>query len=138
MRAYLMAFAACAALAGCATTEPSASTAPAATTAAVTGAGAPRSCLNLQQIRESRVRSDQVIDFVLLDGSTLRNTLPYSCSQLGFERAFSYSTSLNQLCSTDIVTVIVQGGGPTRGASCGLGQFTPISAEAAKADIPRG
>jgi hypothetical protein len=82
------------------------------------------------------VRSDQVIDFELVGGDVLRNELPYRCPQLGFERAFSYSTSITQLCSTDIITVIVQGGGPMRGASCGLGQFTPISAEAAKLDVP--
>jgi len=76
-----------------------------------------------------------VIDFVLHDGSVLRNRLPYACPQLGFERAFTYSTSLSQLCSVDIITVIVQGGGPSRGASCGLGQFTPISTEAAKAPL---
>ncbi len=94
-----------------------------------------QSCVDLQSIRESRVRSDQVIDFYMIDGSVLRNTLPNSCPQLGFERAFTYATSLSQLCSVDIITVIIQGGGPSRGASCGLGQFTPISSELIKAPL---
>src|SRR3546814_19682842 len=76
-------------------------------------------------MRESRVLSNQVIDFHLRDGRVMRNTLPHSCPQLGFERAFSSETSLSQRCNGDIITVIVQAGGPTRGASCGLGPFQP-------------
>jgi hypothetical protein len=102
---------------------------------AVPVAAPSQSCVGLTQIRESIVRSDKVIDFKMIDGRTLRNRLPYACPQLGFERAFTYATSLSQLCSVDIITVIIQGGGPMRGASCGLGQFTPISPEAAKAPL---
>ena len=135
----LVALGALAMVAGCATSTETRDTAatPAATTTATTdvASGPARSCVNLQQIRESRVRSNDVVDFVLVNGSTLRNRLPYSCPQLGFERSFTYATSLSQLCSTDIITVIVQGGGPSRGASCGLGQFTPISDETAKLDV---
>jgi len=96
---------------------------------------AAQNCVGLRQIRESLVKSDQVIDFVMLNGDVLRNTLPNKCPSLGFEKAFSYSTSLSQLCSTDIITVIQQGGGIRRGASCGLGQFTPISKELADAPL---
>lgn len=108
---------------------------PAPSTAIAQTAVKSQSCVDLQRIRESRVRSDKVIDFVMIDGSILRNTLPNSCPQLGFERAFTYATSLSQLCSVDIITVIIQGGGPSRGASCGLGQFTPVSLELAKAPM---
>lgn len=94
-----------------------------------------QSCVGITQIRQSLVRSDKVIDFEMVDGRILRSRLPYSCPQLGFERAFTYATSLSQLCSVDIITVIIQGGGPMRGASCGLGQFTPISPEEAKAPL---
>ncbi|WP_407925198.1 hypothetical protein [Glacieibacterium frigidum] len=85
------------------------------------------SCIQTSRIRESKVIDDRTIDFVMRDGSVLRNTLPFSCPQLGFERAFSYSTSINQLCSVDIITVIVQGGGIRTGASCGLGKFVPYT-----------
>ena len=84
------------------------------------------SCVQLRNIRESRVRDDKTIDFIMSGGRWYRNTLPNSCPQLGFERAFSYQTSISQLCNVDIITVIVQGAGPRRGASCGLGKFTPI------------
>jgi hypothetical protein len=121
---------------GSAPTRTAAATPAAAPSTPVAAPASPaQNCIGLRQIRESRVRSDSVIDFVMLDGSILRSTLPNACPQLGFERAFTYATSLSQLCSTDIITVIVQGGGVRRGASCGLGQFVPISPEAAAAPL---
>ena len=90
-----------------------------------TPAGKPESCIPLRSIRESRVRSDQVIDFVMAGGKVYRNTLPQSCPQLGFEERFSYATSLSQLCSVDIITVLYTT--PLgHGASCGLGPFQPV------------
>ena len=128
MQRSVLGLLACAALAGCAskpaTTDarPDASPVPAAALAA---AGKEVGCVPLQNIRESRVIDDKTIDFILRDGRVLRNTLPYSCPSLGFEKAFSYATSLSQLCSVDIITVIQQGGGIRTGASCGLGKFVP-------------
>ena len=87
--------------------------------------GAAQSCIPLAQISESRVRDDWTIDFRLSGNRWVRNTLPYRCSSLGFERAFSYETSLSQLCSTDIIRVIQTSPPMTRGA-CGLGQFQPV------------
>ena len=88
---------------------------------------APRSCVPLNRIREARVVDDHTIDFYLGNREVLRNTLPNACPQLGFEKAFTYATSLSELCSVDIITVIIQGGGPRRGASCGLGAFVPYT-----------
>lgn len=87
--------------------------------------GKAESCIPIVQIQSSRVRDDSTIDFYMNNGRVYRSILPYSCPTLGFEKAFSYATSLSQLCSTDIITVIRQGG-QTRGASCGLGQFQPV------------
>lgn len=89
-------------------------------------AGAPVNCVEIRSIRESRVQSDSVIDFRMRDGTLMRNTLPMSCPGLGFARAFSYRTSISRLCSVDTITVVQQGGGPVRGATCGLGQFVPM------------
>ncbi len=86
-----------------------------------------RSCVELNRIREARVVDDRTIDFYLSGRQVLRNTLPNACPQLGFEKAFTYSTSLSQLCSVDIITVVIQGGGPRTGASCGLGAFVPYT-----------
>jgi hypothetical protein len=121
--------AATAALAGCTTRDaaPRANVPPPPTGPQSAIAAKGPSCLSLSSIRESKVIDDRTIDFVLRDGSVLRNTLPNACPQLGFERAFSYSTSINQLCSVDIITVIVQGGGVRTGASCGLGNFVPYT-----------
>lgn len=84
------------------------------------------SCLHLNDYDETRVRDDRTIDFIGHGGKAWRNTLPYSCSGLGFNEAFGFSTSLSQLCSSDIIWVIEQGGGTRRGASCGLGKFVPV------------
>ena len=89
--------------------------------------GTPRSCLPLSQIRESRVRSDSIIDFRTNGNKWYRNTLPQSCPSLGFEQRFSYKTSLSQLCSVDIISVLRDiGGHLDQGPSCGLGKFQPV------------
>lgn len=89
--------------------------------------GKPVNCVHLRQIRTTDVRDDRTIDFHMLGGKIYRNTLPYSCPSLGFERRFLYKTSLSQLCSVDIITVLYStGGGLDRGASCGLGKFQPM------------
>ena len=94
--------------------------------AAIQPAGKPESCIQINQIRETRVRDDQTIDFYMNGRQVYRNRLPNSCPELGFEERFTYETSLSELCSTDIITVLHEA--PLmRGASCGLGQFTPIS-----------
>lgn len=94
---------------------------------AATPSGEPVSCLQLTNIRETRVRDDSTIDFYTRDGRVYRNTLSGSCPSLGFEQRFTYSTSLSQLCSVDIITVLYQTPGLQRGASCGLGKFQPVT-----------
>ncbi len=86
------------------------------------------SCIPLVQIRESRVHNDRVIDFRVSGKKWYRNTLPIDCPSLGFEERFSYRTSISQLCSQDIITVLRSGGtgGLDRGPSCGLGKFEPV------------
>jgi hypothetical protein len=89
--------------------------------------GPPVNCIQLHSIQESRVRSDSVIDFRVSGRKWYRNTLPHSCPSLGFEERYSHRTSINQLCSVDIITVLQNyGGGLQSGASCGLGKFQPI------------
>ena len=90
-----------------------------------TPAGKPVSCLSLTQIRETHVRSDDVIDFYVGGGKVYRNTLPHKCPGLGFEERYSHKTSLNEICSVDTITVLQSG--LTQGASCGLGEFQPVT-----------
>ena len=89
--------------------------------------GEPKSCIMRSSIRSTDVIDDQTIDFKMRNGDIYRNNLPNKCSGLGFEEAFSYKTSTNQLCNVDIIHVLSQTGGrlDTRGA-CGLGKFQQI------------
>jgi hypothetical protein len=113
-------------LTGCkedAQSTPKPSKAPAAK---VVGEGV--SCIPITQIRTSH--DDSTIDFEMGGGKVYRNTLPNSCPSLGFEEAFTYETSLSQLCSTDIIYVLQRYGSEVRrGAGCGLGQFVPVELE---------
>ncbi len=128
MRFAIPTIAALGLLAGCAsTTPPTAAVPPPPPRNTVASEAPAEQCVQLTRIREAKVVDDRTIDFILRDGKVLRNTLPSSCPQLGFEKAFSYSTSISQLCSVDIITVIIQGGGPRTGASCGLGKFVPYT-----------
>ena len=87
--------------------------------------GKPVSCIPIRSITQSVVRSDQVIDFKTIGRRVYRNTLPQGCPGLKFEGRFGYTTSLSQLCSNDIITVLYIT--PLQsGASCGLGQFQPV------------
>lgn len=89
-------------------------------------AGAPVRCVQIQSIRSSRVRDDSTIDFYMAGNKVYRNRLPHSCPGLGLEEKFSFATSLSQLCSVDIITVLRTPPG-IGGPSCGLGEFQPIS-----------
>ncbi|WBH16210.1 hypothetical protein [Sphingomonas radiodurans] len=91
-----------------------------------TPTGEPQNCVPLRNIRESVVRSDRVIDFRIGGNRYYRVTLDQSCPQLGFERRFSYATSLSQLCAQDIITVLYSTP-PLSGASCGLAPFQPVT-----------
>ncbi len=88
-------------------------------------------CVNLRSIQSTRVHGDSTIDFHMGGGKIYRNTLPNSCPSLGFEERFLYKTSLSQLCSVDIITVL-QSPGLSQGASCGLGKFQPVKLASAK------
>ncbi len=88
-------------------------------------------CVTLNQIRSTRVHGDSTIDFHMTGGRVLRNTLPNSCPSLGFEERFAYKTSIGQLCSVDIITVL-RSPDLSPGASCGLGRFQPVTLDDAR------
>jgi hypothetical protein len=94
--------------------------------AQIKNAGKAVSCVQLNGIESTRVRDDSTIDFYMNGHKVYRNRLPNSCPQLGFEERFAFKTSLSELCSTDIITVLMSPG-ISRGASCGLGQFQPVT-----------
>ncbi|NVE95782.1 hypothetical protein [Altererythrobacter lutimaris] len=89
--------------------------------------GEAQNCIPLSGVRQSTVHDDRTIDFRAPGGKIYRNTLTRSCPRLGFEEAFTYETSINQLCSTDIIYVLENFGGEIRrGPGCSLGKFVPI------------
>ncbi len=91
--------------------------------------GEAKNCVNLRSIRSTNVVDNQTIDFKMNGGKTLRNVLPYSCPSLKMQDAFSYRTSLNQLCSVDVIRVLNNYGGRlNEGAACGLGKFQQVEA----------
>ncbi|KEO88573.1 hypothetical protein EH31_16580 [Erythrobacter longus] len=115
------------AVGACAPVEGSSRADPALAGPAVKVVGEAKNCIRTQAIRQSRVRSDQVIDFEMIGGQVYRSTLPNRCPRLGFERGFSYATSINQLCKQDIIRVISPVAGQLDlGAGCGLGEFVPV------------
>ncbi len=98
----------------------------------VRAVGEPKNCVTISQIRSTKVIDNRTIDFRMAGGKTYRNTLSQSCPGLKFEERFSYKTSLNQLCSVDIVRVLQsQGGQLSEGAGCGLGKFQMVEKVAA-------
>ena len=86
--------------------------------------GPAESCISLNAVRDTTVHDDYTIDFHMAGDKVYRNTLDGRCPSLGFEESFTYSTSLNRLCNTDIIYVLYTDG--TRGAGCGLGEFLPV------------
>lgn len=93
----------------------------------ITEIGEPENCIRRSQIRSTDVISDSIIDFKMRGGDIYRNTLPNRCSGLAFEEAFSYRTSVNQLCSVDIIRVIDSTAGRIEERNaCGLGKFQKI------------
>ncbi len=111
----------------CAPVERDANADPAADAPAVTVMGEAETCIMRDQVRQTRVRSDRVIDFEMRGGTVYRNTLAQRCPGLGIERAITYETSINQLCKPQIVYSLQNlGGVPQRGAACSLGEFVPV------------
>ncbi|MBH1991742.1 MAG: hypothetical protein I8H86_02515 [Sphingomonadaceae bacterium] len=93
----------------------------------VQASGKALDCVQINAIRSTNVRDDHTIDFIMNGNKVYRNTLPNSCPSLGFEQRFSYRTSLSQLCSVDVITVLYSAGSNLQpGASCGLGKFQPM------------
>ena len=92
--------------------------------------GPAQSCVQINQYTETRIRDDWTIDFVRMGKQAWRNTLPHRCPGLKSADAFTYETSLTQLCSTDVIHVLDRVGGElNKGVGCGLGQFVPVELE---------
>jgi hypothetical protein len=89
--------------------------------------GAPKSCVQISQIRSTNIIDSSTIDFKMAGGKTYRNALPHSCPGLRRQDAFSYRTSTSQLCNVDIIRPVENYAGSLHeGVGCGLGEFQQI------------
>ena len=88
-------------------------------------AGKPVSCIALNRLGPSQTVDRTAI--IYGQGRTLYlNRLPHGCPGLTHFTYPVVKTSLSQLCSTDILTIVDQGSHMTMG-SCGLGEFVPYT-----------
>jgi hypothetical protein len=90
----------------------------------------PERCVRTRSIRRTRVIDDQTIAFFMRNGDVYINSLPSRCPQLDREQRFSYTVRSGQLCSTDVITVLLQFAGRLEpGFTCRLSEFVPSDAE---------
>lgn len=90
-----------------------------------TPVGKPESCIPHRKIRDTHVRDDSVIDFELVGGKIYRATIKGGCPGLGFQERFGYSTALDRLCASDLITVLYLD--PIgSGARCPIGPFQQV------------
>jgi hypothetical protein len=87
--------------------------------------GETRSCVNLRRLRESRVIDDETIFFRGIGKVGYLNHLNSRCIGLAREERFSYSTTINNLCRGEILTVLDTFG--RSWGSCGLGDFEELT-----------
>ncbi len=93
---------------------------------------APEECVNVRQIKKTKIIDDQNILFHMNGGKIYRNHLPRKCFGLKRRESFSYKLRTPRLCGIDTIKVVDSfGGSLSQGISCGLGKFHPISEEQA-------
>ena len=93
--------------------------------------GAVRSCIALTSIARTEIVDDGTILFHMRNGDVYRNVLRHECPMLKNRDQFAYRVNAAQLCSTDLITVLDRNAlGFTRGPSCSLGSFEPVSSGA--------
>ncbi len=80
-------------------------------------------CIQISQIRSSRVLDSQTIEFKLTGKRTYLNVLPRKCPGMRANQPFGYRTSQSTLCNVDIITLLEPGLGMRTLGSCGLGMF---------------
>ena len=91
-------------------------------------------CIDSRRISSTQIIDQQNILFTMRDRTIYHNELPRKCPGLRRGKTFSYRTTISRLCNTDSITLLdTFGMGMTRGPSCGLGKFRPITQEEAEA-----
>ena len=86
--------------------------------------GEVKRCVSLNRIQSTKVLDDRTIFFKMRGKKHYVNRMSRKCPSLKREERFMYKTSIGQLCSVDIITVLDSFG--RSWASCGLGKFEEI------------
>ena len=86
--------------------------------------GGRETCLNVINIKETKVLDDQTILFEAYGGIVYICRLPVRCVGLKISGGFSYDASMGKLCKQDIIGVVDVGAGPA--SRCGMGKFIRI------------
>lgn len=88
----------------------------------------PQDCVVVANIDQTKALDDQTLIFRMRGKDVYRNTLPRTCPGLQRENRIAYETRVGRLCSIDTITVLERFGvGFTRGFTCRLGEFVPLS-----------
>jgi len=91
-------------------------------------------CIDTRRISSMKIVDKQNILFYMRGQTIYHNELPRACPGLRRGKTISYRTSLSRLCSNDFITLLDNYGmGLSRGPSCGLGKFRPVTEEEARA-----
>lgn len=89
-------------------------------------------CVRIQGIEDIDIVNSGTLVFRMRGDEVYRNDLPHECPGLRPGDTLMYRSSVGQLCSVDIITVLEDRGfGFSPGASCGLGMFEPITEQIA-------
>lgn len=90
----------------------------------------PKDCVVVASIDQTKAIDDQTLIFRMRGKDVYRNTLPRKCPGLQRENRIAYETRVGRLCAIDTITVLERFGvGFTRGFTCRLGEFVPLSPE---------
>jgi hypothetical protein len=90
-------------------------------------------CLTLSRVKNVDILDNKHLVFQTGVNDFYLNTLPYACNGLRLNDSFLYSTSINQICNVDVISVLNKTGpGYQTGASCGLGFFVAIDKDEIK------
>ena len=84
-----------------------------------------KQCVNLRRLRESRVIDEHTIFFRGIGKTGYLNRFNGKCAGLVREERFSYSTTINQLCRGEILTVLDSFG--RSWGSCAIGEFEELT-----------
>jgi hypothetical protein len=96
-------------------------------------------CVRVQSIEKIDIVDANTLVFRMRGDEVYRNELPHECPGLRQNDTLMYRSSVGQLCSVDIVTILDDWGfGFAPGASCGLGMFHPITEQIADELVQAG